>query len=66
MTWADLDEYARFNKDFLAWATAAMKSGKTADAASAEYAIPATYKGYAPNADQTKSNVAVIYKELAK
>jgi glyoxylase-like metal-dependent hydrolase (beta-lactamase superfamily II) len=66
MTWADLDEYAKFNKDFLAWATAAMKSGKTADAASSEYTIPAAYNGYTPNSDQTKSNLAVIYKELAK
>src|SRR5689334_11685659 len=30
MTWADLDEYATFNKDFLAWVTSAKKSGKTA------------------------------------
>ena len=66
MSWADLGEYAKFNKDFLAWVTGAMKSGKTADAAAAEYTIPAAYKGYTPNADQTKSNVAVIYKELAK
>ena len=43
-----------------------MKSGKAADEASSEYTIPGTYKGYTPNADQTKSNVAVIYKELAK
>src|SRR5437867_11056474 len=66
MTWADLDEYMKYNRSFLAWVTAAMKSGKTADAAAAEYTIPAQYKGYTPNADQTKSNVAVIYKELAK
>jgi cyclase len=66
MTWADLDEYARFNKEFLASVTAAMKSGKTADAVSSDYTIPATYKGYTPNADQTKRNVAVIYKELAR
>ena len=66
MTWADLDEYGKFNTAFLAWVTAAMKSGKTADAAAAEYMIPEAYKGYTPNADQTKSNVAVIYKELAK
>jgi hypothetical protein len=66
LTWADLDEYAKYNSAFLAWVTAAMKSGKTADAAAAEYTIPAAYKGYTPNADQTKSNVAVIYKELAK
>ena len=66
MTWADLEEYAKFNRDFLTWVTNAKKAGKTADAAAAEYAIPAAYKGYTPNADQTKSNVAVIYKELAK
>jgi glyoxylase-like metal-dependent hydrolase (beta-lactamase superfamily II) len=66
MTWADLDEYGKFNKDFLAWVTAAMKAGKTADAAAAEYTIPPAYQGYTPNADQTKSNVAVVYKELAK
>ena len=66
MTWADLDEYGRFNKDFLAQVTAAMKAGKSAEAAAAEYKIPDAYKGYTPNADQTKSNFAVIYKELAK
>jgi cyclase len=66
MTWADLDEYAKYNRDFLAWVTAAMKSGKTADAASSEYTIPAAYKGYTPDANQIKRNVAVIYKELAK
>jgi cyclase len=66
MTWADLDEYAKFNKDFLAWVTAQMKSGKSADATAAEYTIPATYKGYTPNPDQTKINVSVVYNELKK
>lgn len=66
MTWTDLDEYARFNKDFLTWTTAAMKAGKSVDAAAAEYSIPAAYKGYTPNADQIKQNVGVIYKELQK
>ena len=66
MTWADLDEYARFNKEFLASATAAMKAGKTVDAAAAEYKIPDAFKGYTPNADQTKSNISVIYNELKK
>jgi hypothetical protein len=28
-TWADLKEFADFNKDFLTWAQAALKSGKT-------------------------------------
>ena len=66
MTWADLDEYAKFNRDFLAWVTAAMKSGKTTDRVSSEYTIPAAYKGYTPNADQIKRNVAEVYKELAR
>src|SRR5262245_10435488 len=66
MTWADLEEYSRFNKDFLTWASEQMKSGKTVDEAAAAYAIPAAYKGYTPSADQTKSNIGVVYKELKK
>jgi cyclase len=66
MTFQDMKEYSDFNKGFLAWATKEMKAGKTVEAAAAEYTIPATYKGYAPNADQTKSNVGVVYNELKK
>ena len=43
-----------------------MKSGKSADAAAADYAIPPAYKGYTPNPDQTKLNVGVVYNELKK
>jgi cyclase len=66
MTWADLEEYARFNKDFLEWVRAEMKAGKTAEAAAAEYALPAKYTGYTNNPDRVKLNVAVIYDELKK
>jgi len=66
MTWADLKEYSEFNKAFLAWVQLEMKSGKSADAAAAEYAIPQTYKGYTPNPDQTKINVTVVMNELKK
>ncbi len=66
MTWQDLDEYARFNKDFLAWARSELKAGKSVDAAAAEYKIPEAFKGYTPNADQTKQNVGVIYNEFKK
>jgi len=66
MTWADLDEYAKFNKDFLVWVGSQKKAGKSVDEAAAAYAIPPAYKGYTPNADQTKSNIGVIYKELGK
>ena len=66
MTWADLKEYSDFNKEFLGWVRLEIKSGKSADAAAAEYSIPQTYKGYTPNEPQTKINVAVIFKELKK
>jgi cyclase len=66
MTWADLQEYANFNKDFLAWVQAQMKAGKSAEAAAAEYKIPEKYAGYTNNPDRVKLNVAVIYDELKK
>jgi glyoxylase-like metal-dependent hydrolase (beta-lactamase superfamily II) len=66
MTWADLEEYARFNQDFLEWARAQMKAGKTVEAAAAEYKVPAKYAGYTDNPDRVKLNVGVIYDELKK
>jgi hypothetical protein len=66
MTWADLEEYARFNQDFLEWVRAQMKAGKTAEAAAAEYTLPAKYVGYTNNPDRVKLNVGVIYDELKK
>jgi glyoxylase-like metal-dependent hydrolase (beta-lactamase superfamily II) len=66
MTWNDLREYARFNQDFLAWATAQMKAGKSVEAAAAEYTIPQKYAGYANNAERVKFNVGVIYDELKR
>jgi cyclase len=64
MTVADLEEYASFNKDFLSWAQAEMKAGKSPEDAAAEYALPAKYTGYAPGGDRVKVNVGVIYDEL--
>ena len=66
MTWADLEEYARYNKDFLAWAQAEMKAGKSVEAAAAEYKVPEKYAGYTTNADRVKANVGVIYDELKR
>ena len=45
-TWADLKEFADFNKDFLTWAQGALKSGKTPEAAAAEWKVPEKYQGY--------------------
>jgi glyoxylase-like metal-dependent hydrolase (beta-lactamase superfamily II) len=66
MTWADLEEYARFNKDFLAWVQAELKAGKSVEAAAAEYALPASYAGYVNNPDRVKLNIGVIYDELKR
>src|SRR5947207_4783540 len=45
MTWADLAEYAQFNKDFLRDVQAAMKAGTSADDAAAAWKIADKYKG---------------------
>ena len=45
-TWADLKEFADFNKDFLSWAQTELKAGKTPEAAAAEWKMPEKYKGY--------------------
>ena len=66
MTWADLQEYARFNQDFLEWVRAEMKAGKTIEAAAAEYKIPEKYAGYTDNPERVKLNVGVIYDELKR
>jgi glyoxylase-like metal-dependent hydrolase (beta-lactamase superfamily II) len=66
MTWADLQEYARFNQDFAEWVRAEMKAGKTVEAAAAEYKIPEKYAGYTDNPERVKLNVGVIYDELKK
>ena len=46
-TWADLREFADFNKDFLTWAQGELKAGKTPEQAAAEWKVPEKYKGYA-------------------
>ncbi len=66
MTWADLKEYSEFNKEFLAWVRLERASGKSAEDAAKEYAIPQTYKGYTNDPVRAKFNVQVIYDELTK
>jgi glyoxylase-like metal-dependent hydrolase (beta-lactamase superfamily II) len=45
-TWDDLKVFAEFNQDFLAWAQAELKAGKTPEQAAAEWKVPAKYTGY--------------------
>jgi len=66
MTWADLGEYAQFNRDFLASVQAAMKAGKSADDAAAGWKIADKYKGYTIAEPRLKQNVAAIYGELKR
>jgi len=66
MTWADLAEYAQFNKDFLASVQAAMKAGRSADEAAAAWKIADKYKGYNIADARLKQNVTAIYGELKK
>jgi cyclase len=51
-TWADLKEFADFNKDFLTWAQAELKAGKTPEQAAAGWKMPEKYKGYSSTVSQ--------------
>ena len=62
MTWADLAEYAQFNKDFLADVQAGVKAGKTPDDIAASWKIADKYKGYSPGPAR-EENVQVIATE---
>jgi glyoxylase-like metal-dependent hydrolase (beta-lactamase superfamily II) len=67
MTWADLAEYAQFNKDFLADVQAAVKAGKSVDEIAASWKMSDKYKGYAaPQDTQVKQNVNAVVNELKK
>jgi glyoxylase-like metal-dependent hydrolase (beta-lactamase superfamily II) len=57
-TWADLKEFADFNKDFLTWAQTALKSGKTPEAAAAEWKVPEKYQGYSSQVSNLFGGVA--------
>jgi glyoxylase-like metal-dependent hydrolase (beta-lactamase superfamily II) len=65
MTWADLKQYADFNRAFLSDVRAARQAGKTAADAASTWKIPAAYAGYAaPQPERLRDNVQVIYDEL--
>ena len=65
MTWADLQEYATFNKEFLSDMRTAKQAGKAAADVASMWKIPAKYAGYtAPQPDRLKGNVQVVYDEL--
>jgi cyclase len=51
-TWADLKEFADFNKDLVTWMQAELKAGKTPEQAAAEWKLPEKYKGYSPTVSE--------------
>jgi cyclase len=64
-TWADVKEFADFNHDFLTWAQGALKSGKTPEAAAAEWKVPEKYKEYSSQVGPLFGGVAGRLQRLA-
>ncbi len=63
MTWEDLEEYADFNRDFLAATERAFRAGLSADEAAAALELPERYNDY--DMEHAKANIEAIYDELA-
>jgi len=64
MAWKDLEEYADFNRDFLAAVQEAIRAGKSAADAAASLPLPERYKDY--NMQNARANVEAIYAELKR
>jgi glyoxylase-like metal-dependent hydrolase (beta-lactamase superfamily II) len=65
MTWAELKEFAEFNRDFLNDVRAAKQAGKSVDEVATTWKVPAKYAGYGtPQPARLKANVQVVYDEL--
>lgn len=64
-TWADLKEYAEFNKELAAWMQAELKAGKTPEQAAAEWKLPEKYKGYSPTVGALFGGLAGRIQTLA-
>jgi glyoxylase-like metal-dependent hydrolase (beta-lactamase superfamily II) len=69
-TWADLKEYAEFNKDLVTWMEAGLKAGKTPEQIAAEWKVPEKYKGYSSTVSTLMGGmagrVATLQKEMKK
>ena len=65
LTMPDLEEYVRFNDEFLATVRNAKRAGRTIDEVVASWTMPEKYVGYgAAQPARVRSNVEVIYNEL--
>ena len=67
-TWNDLKEYAQFTKEFVDYAKASMKAGKSAEQAGKEYKVDPKFKGYVASVTPTfggaAGNLQIAYDEL--
>jgi cyclase len=64
ITFADLQEYASFTRDFLTAAQEAYKAGKTVDEATSGLKLSERYPAY--NFDNARASVQAIYDELRR
>lgn len=69
-TWADLKEFADFNREMTAWMQAQLKAGKTPEQAAGEWKLPEKYKGYSATVSPLMGGLAgrikALQDELAK
>ena len=67
-TWNDLKEYAQFTKEFVAYAEASMKAGKSAEQAGKEFTLDPKFKGYVisvnPMFASAAGNLQFAYDEM--
>jgi cyclase len=65
-TWADLKEFADFNKDLLTWAQGELKAGKTPEQAAASWKLPEKYKGYSAQVSTMMGGLAGRVQRLSE
>jgi glyoxylase-like metal-dependent hydrolase (beta-lactamase superfamily II) len=65
-TWADLKEFAEFNRDLVAWAAAGLKAGKTPEQLASEWKVPEKYKGYSPTVSSLMGGMVGRIQALQK
>jgi glyoxylase-like metal-dependent hydrolase (beta-lactamase superfamily II) len=65
-TWPELKEYEEYIRDFVSYAQAQKKAGKSVDDATSGYKVPDRFKGYTAPPARVKADVQVIYDELDK
>ncbi|MBI4263742.1 MAG: MBL fold metallo-hydrolase [Acidobacteria bacterium] len=66
MTRRDVEEFAQFSEDFVRYAEAQIKAGKSVDEAAAGWKLPAAYKGkgYQIQEMRVRNNMQIAYDEL--